>query len=287
MLTVAEKWGCGWIKDWFKYVEGQTADILINLLVLPVRYVSVMIQRRSGTLRLWNLASGLKQVQWHFPEFEADYRGSESREYHVQSQRQLNLEERESIPKIKLSIISKQGWTGSRPVQLSKAMKSARIFETSEWKFRIVIQTVSISFRHYQCRNKNSSPTVLHTLHSTDVIPHIYWCYHSNVLNTLHSTEAIPTVLMLSPHCTEEPPQYKRYPPQYWSYPPHVPNNFHSTEAIPHSTEANPHSTEAILHSTDVIAPPPAPRCTEQPPLYWTDVIWGGNLGNLKAGGSE
>ena len=40
MLTVAEKWGCGWIKNWFKYVEGQTlGNILCNLLVLPVRYV--------------------------------------------------------------------------------------------------------------------------------------------------------------------------------------------------------------------------------------------------------
>ena len=32
--------------------------------------LSVMIQRRSGTLRL---VSGSKQVQWHFPELEADY----------------------------------------------------------------------------------------------------------------------------------------------------------------------------------------------------------------------
>ena len=35
------------------YVEGQTLDnTLFDLFVLPVRYVSVMIQRRSGTLRI-------------------------------------------------------------------------------------------------------------------------------------------------------------------------------------------------------------------------------------------
>ena len=33
MLTVAEKWGCGWIKNWFKYVEGQTlGNILVTYL---------------------------------------------------------------------------------------------------------------------------------------------------------------------------------------------------------------------------------------------------------------
>ena len=33
MLTVAEKGGCGWIKNWFKYVEGQTiGNILVTYL---------------------------------------------------------------------------------------------------------------------------------------------------------------------------------------------------------------------------------------------------------------
>ena len=91
MLTVAEKWGCGWIKNWFNYVEGQTlGNILCDLFVLPVRYVSVMIQRGSGTLRIWNLASDSDQFQWHFREFEDDYWGSGSYKYYVQ----LNLKER-------------------------------------------------------------------------------------------------------------------------------------------------------------------------------------------------
>ena len=55
------------IKNWFKYVEGQTlGNIVCNLLVLLVRYVSVMIQRRSGTLRLWNLASDFKPISMAF-----------------------------------------------------------------------------------------------------------------------------------------------------------------------------------------------------------------------------
>ena len=36
----------------FKYMECQTlGNIICNLFALPVRYLSVMIQRRSGTLR--------------------------------------------------------------------------------------------------------------------------------------------------------------------------------------------------------------------------------------------
>ena len=37
MLTVDGKWGCGWIKNWFGYVEDQTlSNILCNLLVPPL-----------------------------------------------------------------------------------------------------------------------------------------------------------------------------------------------------------------------------------------------------------
>ena len=96
MLMVAGKWGCGWIENWFEYVEDQTlGNILCNLLVRPVRYVIFIIQRRSGTLRLcMKSPSGWKRFQWHFREFEADYWVSESHEYDVQLQRQLNLKER-------------------------------------------------------------------------------------------------------------------------------------------------------------------------------------------------
>ena len=116
---------------------------------------------------------------------------------------------------------------------------------------------------------------------------------------TLHSTDVIPTVLMLSPACTdviphytEQPPQYWSYPPQYWRYSPLywgtsvvLKLSPHSTEAIPHLL-SNIHSTEAISHSTEAIPPvlmlsPDVLnnlQCTEQPPQYWTDVIWGGKF---------
>ena len=108
------------------------------------------------------------------------------------------------------------------------------------------------------------SPNVLNTLHSTEAILPLYRCYPplywttSTVLKVSPTcTAVIPpqywrypsTVLMKSPHCTEQPPQcwsypplYWSYPPQYWCYPPDVLNNL---------------------------------QCTEQPPQYWTDVIWG------------
>ena len=47
--------------------------LLVIHFVLPVRYISAMIQRRSGTLRIGILASDSDQFQWHFREFEADY----------------------------------------------------------------------------------------------------------------------------------------------------------------------------------------------------------------------
>ena len=55
-------------------MEGQTlGDTLGDLFVHPVRYISVMIQGRSGTLRILILASDSDQFQWHFREFGADY----------------------------------------------------------------------------------------------------------------------------------------------------------------------------------------------------------------------
>ena len=59
-------------------------------------------------------------------------------------------------------------------------------------------------------------------------------------------------------------------PHMYWRYPPTVLNNLHSTENIPHSTDAIPQTTEVI--SPNVLN---NLKCTEQPPQYWTDFIWG------------
>ena len=151
--------------------------------------------------------------------------------------------------------------------------------------------------------------------HCTDVIPRMYWCYPPNVLNTLHSTEAIPplywcypplywttstvlkvspTVLKLSPTCTAViPHSTEGNPPQYW-----IPSTVlmlsptvlmlspACTDVIPPmywttSTvlKLSPHSTEAIppqywCYPPDVLN---NLQCTEQPPQYWTDVMWGGN----------
>ena len=123
-------------------------------------------------------------------------------------------------------------------------MKSARIFETSERKFRFVIQKISISLSRFQWPNM---PKLKLFPHCTEYSPQYwciprYWCYP-------------PHVLMLSPYCTEQPPQYWRYPPQYWSHPP----LYWATSTV----------LKLSPYSTDVISP-----CTEQPPQYWTDVIW-------------
>ena len=144
------------------------------------------------------------------------------------------------------------------PIWFRSEISSGKDFEIL-WKF--VIFQIFIS-------------TVLSNLHSTDVIPPLYWCYPPTVLKVSpHCTEYPPqywcypptvlmlsptctdvippmywipsTVLKLSPHCTEQPPKYWSYPPQYWCYPPDVLNNL---------------------------------QCTEQPPQYWTDVMWGVNL---------
>ena len=105
--------------------------------------------------------------------------------------------------------------------------------------------------------------------------------FSPTVLNTLHSTDVIPTVLMLSPTCTDVIPQCTEYlhctdviphcieqPPQYWRYP-------HSTEAIPpHVLLLSPTVLKVSLHSTEY-----PPQCWCYPPQYWcyppacTDVI--------------
>ena len=123
----------------------------------------------------------------------------------------------------------------------SPALKSHEIClnfrKTFEWKFCIVIQKTSMSFRHYYWPNMPKlkffpqlyripstvlmlSPTVLMLSPTVLMLfPRMYWCYPPNVPNTLYSTEAIPHCTDVIPHCTEEPPQYWRYPPQYWSCP--------------------------------------------------------------------
>ena len=150
----------------------------------------------------------------------------------------------------------------------------------SEWKFRIVIQKTSISFRYLNMPKLKFFPhcteyppqywcyppacteyppqywcypplywttsTVLKVSPTcTAVIPPQYWRYPSTVLNTLHSTVVIPPhVLMLSPHCTEQPRQH-------WSYPPTVLNSLHSTEAIPPQYWCYPPDVLNNLHSTE------------------------------------
>ena len=133
-----------------------------------------------------------------------------------------------------------------------------------------------------------------------------------NVLNTLHSTEAIP-VLMLSPtvlknlQSTEgKPPHVLLLSPivlKVWRYPSTVlmlsPTASTVLKPAPHSTEAiSPlyWATSTVLklssHSTEAILPqywcyPPDVlnnlQCTEQPPKYWTDVIWGDQKNVFKA----
>ena len=111
------------------------------------------------------------------------------------------------------------------------------------------------------------SPTCTAVIpYSTEGIPPQYWCYPSTVLMlSPHSTDVIPPhVLMLSPR------MYWCYPPLYWTtstvlkLSPTVLNNLHSTEAIPPQYWCYPPD---VLNNL---------QCTEQPPQYWTEVIWGG-----------
>ena len=139
--------------------------------------------------------------------------------------------------------------------------------------------------------------------HSTDAIPHMYWCYPSTVLNSLHSTDAIPpqhwtasTVLMLSLHSTDVIPyMYWCYPPQYCSYPFAVLNSLRSTDAIPlkywcysptvlnslRSTEPMLYGVKMFyffrmrptLHKTDTNFGPECVRLRESW-LYLTVLLW-------------
>ena len=115
-------------------------------------------------------------------------------------------------------------------------MKSARIFETSEWKFHFVIQT----YRYF-----SSLLMVKHA--EIKILPPLFLIPSTVLVLT-------PTVLMLSP-C-----MYWCYPPactdiipprMYWYYPLTVLNNLHSYEAIPPQKWSYPHGTDVI------------------PPMYW------------------
>ena len=130
-------------------------------------------------------------------------------------------------------------------------------------------------------------PTVLNNLHSFEGIPPQFWRYPSTVLKlSLHSTEAIPhmyccyppTVLKVSLHSTEYPPQYWWYPPQYWCYPPActdvIPPLYWTTSTI---LKLSP---TVLMLSSDVLN---NLQCTEQPPQYWTDVIWGVSVNSVRS----
>ena len=110
------QWGCGWVKNWFKYMECQTfGNILRNWFALQVKYISVMIQRRSGT-----------NFNGIFVNLKLTTEGQKAINIMCTSTQTVKFQ-RET--EIKLSIISKQGWTWSTPAQLSKGMKSAWIFK--------------------------------------------------------------------------------------------------------------------------------------------------------------
>ena len=118
--------------------------------------------------------------------------------------------------------------------------------KTSEWKFRIVIQKTSISFRDL------NMPKLKFLPHCTEYPPQ-YWCYP-------------PTVLMLSPACTDVmPPMYwipstvLKVSPTVLMLSPTVLNNLHSTEGIPPQYWSySPACTSVIPQSTEGI-----------PPQYW------------------
>ena len=200
-------------------------------------------------------------------------------------------------------------------IWLRSEISSEKDFEIL-WKiviFQIFISTVLTSLSTVLMFSPNSPEA---NPHCTEGIPPLYWRYPPTVLNTLHSTDVIPLhVLKVSPQCTEYPPQYWSYPPtvlmlsptvlilsphMYWFYPPYVLmlsptvlNNPHSTEAVLHSNEAIPHCTEQppqywSYPPQDWSYPPRAqywcypPRCTEQPPLYWTTSTVRNNLHSTK-----
>ena len=146
-----------WEKNWFKYVEGQTlGNIIGNLLVLPVRYVSVLIQRRSDTLRLWNFVSG-KPVSmpflWVWSRLLSVKKPWISRAVKktIKFEREIEYSENRIVNYLEGSLDLKY-----TSLALKRYMKSARIFETSEWKFRIVIQKcrdLFVIINGQTCRN--------------------------------------------------------------------------------------------------------------------------------------
>ena len=96
--------------------------------------------------------------------------------------------------------IPPQSWIASTVLMLSPQY----------WTASIVLMAIPLQYWSYP-------PHVLMLSHTcTAAIPLQYWCYSSTVLmlsptvlNSLHSTDVIlPHVLMLSPHNTEQPLQY-------------------------------------------------------------------------------
>ena len=78
MLTAAGIWRCCWIENWFKSMEEQAlGSILWSLLVSTFIYVIFRVQRRLGTLRLWNLLSGSNRSSSQFRESELTAEGQE------------------------------------------------------------------------------------------------------------------------------------------------------------------------------------------------------------------
>ena len=112
--------------------------------------------------------------------------------------------------------------------------------------------------------------------HSTEQPPQ-YWRYASTVLIlSPHVLMLSPTVLMISLHSTDViPHMFWCYPPQYCSYPSAILNSLHSTDAIPHMYCSYPSMVLNSFHSPDAI-----PHSTEQLPQYWTDVIRGEHTRN-------
>ena len=82
----------------------------VTYFALLVKYVSVMIQRRSGT-----------NFNGIFVNLKLTTEGQKAINITCTGTQTVKFKEIE----IKLSIISKQGWTWSTPVQPSKGMKSA------------------------------------------------------------------------------------------------------------------------------------------------------------------
>ena len=171
------------------------------------------------------------------------------------------------------------------------------------WRYPPTVLKVSLHSTEYPPQYWCYPPTVLMLSPAcTDVIPPLYWTTSTVLKLSPHMYCCYPpTVLKVSLHSTEYPPQYWCYPPQYWCYPPActdvIPPLYWTTSTVlklsPHSTEAipplywttstvlklSPHSTEAIppqywCYRPDVLN---NLQCTEQPPQYWTDVIWGGS----------